>query len=73
MMRGLVMPSGELAAKVVQAAFDKGLIIETSGPESEVVKCLAALTISDASLGQGLDILEGAIDSALQKRQRSAA
>jgi diaminobutyrate-2-oxoglutarate transaminase len=67
------MPSGELAARVVQAAFDKGLIIETSGPENEVIKCLAALTISDASLGQGLDIVEGAIDSVLQKQQRSSA
>jgi diaminobutyrate-2-oxoglutarate transaminase len=73
MMRGLEMPSGEIAAQVAKAAFDKGLVIETSGPDDEVVKCLAALTITDDELSQGLDILAGSVRSVLEKADRAAA
>lgn len=39
--------------------------METSGPEGEVVKVMPALTITDAELGRGLDILEAAVTSVL--------
>lgn len=61
MMRGVVMPSGEAAAAVTAACFARGLIIETSGAHDEVVKVLAPLTIDDAHLTAGLDIIEGCI------------
>lgn len=73
MMRGLVMPSGEIAAKVVSNAFDRGLVIETSGPCDEVVKCLAALTIPEEELNQGLDILADAVTSAFSEAAKEAA
>jgi diaminobutyrate-2-oxoglutarate transaminase len=73
MMRGLEMPSGELAAEVVKSAFSNGLIIETSGPDDEIVKCLAALTIMDDELTQGLDILAGAVRAVLEKADKAAA
>lgn len=73
MMRGLEMPSGEIARRIVEEAFSDGLIIETSGPNDEVVKCLAALTISNANLSQGLDILENVIDRVMQHAEREAA
>ena len=63
--RGLEMPSGELAGKVTAQAFQEGLLLETSGPEDEVVKLLPALTIPDEQLAAGLDIIEGAVTDAL--------
>jgi diaminobutyrate-2-oxoglutarate transaminase len=73
MMRGIEMPSGEIAAEVVKAAFRNGLVIETSGPDHEVIKCLPALTITDDELVEGLDILGGAVGSVLEKAERTAA
>jgi diaminobutyrate-2-oxoglutarate transaminase len=73
MMRGLEMPSGEIAAQIVKAAFERGLVIETSGPNDEVVKCLAALTIDDEDLEQGLSILSDAVAAVLEKTARAAA
>ena len=60
MMRGIVVSSGDLAGRIVAEAFKRGLVIETSGAHDEVVKCLASLTITDAQLKAGLDILEQA-------------
>lgn len=64
MMRGLDVGSGETAAKITEAAFARGLIIETSGPNDEVVKVLAPLVIDDALFAQALDILEGCVREA---------
>jgi diaminobutyrate-2-oxoglutarate transaminase len=64
MMRGLACDSGERAAAICAAAFERGLIIETSGADDEVVKTLCPLTISDANLRRGLDILEAAFAEA---------
>ncbi|MEZ4334804.1 MAG: diaminobutyrate--2-oxoglutarate transaminase [Myxococcota bacterium] len=61
MMQGLEMPSGEHAARVVEVAFSNGLVIETSGPWSEVVKVLAPLTIEPEVLDEGLEIMADAI------------
>jgi diaminobutyrate-2-oxoglutarate transaminase len=73
MMRGLEMPSGDIAAAVVQAAFERGLVIETSGPNDEVVKCLAALTIGEDELEKGLSILARAVGAVFEKSARAAA
>src|SRR5699024_3856558 len=53
--RGLEMPTGDLADKVTSRAFDNGLLVETSGPDDEVVKLLPALTIPEEQLARGLD------------------
>ncbi|APX93080.1 diaminobutyrate--2-oxoglutarate transaminase [Halomonas sp. 1513] len=58
LMRGLDVGSGEHADKITAEAFEQGLIIETSGHDGQVVKCLCPLTISDEDLLEGLDILE---------------
>src|SRR5690606_5163030 len=73
MMRGLEMPSGELARQVVRKAFADGLVIETSGSDDEIVKCLAALTISDEELVRGLDIMARSVRAVLDKADRAAA
>jgi diaminobutyrate-2-oxoglutarate transaminase len=73
MMQGLAMPSGETAAQVVKAAYSRGLVIETSGPRDEVVKCLAALNIPDDEFNNGLDLLEEAVREAVDNSERKAA
>ncbi len=61
MFQGINCINGELAGKISTAAFAKGLIIETSGADDQVVKCLCPLTISQDELTRGLNILEEAI------------
>lgn len=65
LMRGLDVQSGEIAEKITSLAFQKGLVIETSGHDGQVVKCLCPLTISDDDLLEGLDILEACAAEAL--------
>ena len=63
LMQGLECNDGETASRISQAAFQRGLIIETSGNRGQVLKCLCPLTITDAELGEGLSRLA---DSALE-------
>ncbi|SMX50430.1 diaminobutyrate--2-oxoglutarate transaminase [Maliponia aquimaris] len=72
MMRGVDVGSGELAGAICAEAFRNGLIIETSGPEDEVVKVLAPLTTPDETLKQGLDILTAAARRVLSTQKMAA-
>jgi diaminobutyrate-2-oxoglutarate transaminase len=65
MMLGIELATGELADAVSANAFEKGLVIETSGPEGQVVKCLCPLTIDDCDLDEALTILGSAMDDVL--------
>jgi diaminobutyrate-2-oxoglutarate transaminase len=65
LIQGLVCEPPELAQQVCSLAFAQGLIAETSGAESQVVKLLPPLTITDADLESGLRILDQAIAKAL--------
>ncbi|MGW4975948.1 diaminobutyrate--2-oxoglutarate transaminase [Streptomyces mirabilis] len=58
---GLEFHEKERAGRVGQRAFELGLLIETSGPESEVVKLLPALTITSDELDEGLRTLARAV------------
>jgi diaminobutyrate-2-oxoglutarate transaminase len=55
--RGLAFPDGAMARRVCRAAFDRGLLMETAGPDGEVVKLMPPLTVTDAELEEGLAIL----------------
>ncbi|MEM9008647.1 MAG: diaminobutyrate--2-oxoglutarate transaminase [Cyanobacteria bacterium P01_F01_bin.86] len=66
-IQGLACPSGQVAQHISRTAFDRGLIIETSGRQGEVIKFLPPLTIDVESLSKGLDILEESIAFALLK------
>ncbi|MPV36236.1 diaminobutyrate--2-oxoglutarate transaminase [Georgenia subflava] len=65
--RGLEMPSGEIAGQVTAEAFERGLLVETSGPDDEVIKLLPALTITDSELDRGLSIIEKAVAAVLTR------
>jgi diaminobutyrate-2-oxoglutarate transaminase len=64
MIQGLACVPG-LASRITAEAFELGLIVETSGPEDEVVKLLPALTIPEAQLDEGLELLVRAVVSAV--------
>ncbi|WP_372614988.1 diaminobutyrate--2-oxoglutarate transaminase [Aquicoccus sp.] len=72
LMRGVDVGSGELAGEICARAFKKGLVIETSGPEDEVVKILAPLTTSEETLRKGLSILLDAAREVLDTTKMAA-
>ncbi|MFZ5557251.1 MAG: diaminobutyrate--2-oxoglutarate transaminase [Pseudomonadota bacterium] len=73
MLQGIAAAQPELAGEIARRAFRRGLIIETSGPDDEVVKLLPPLTIGNSLLTQGLDILEAAVADALGVDVRAPA
>jgi len=54
-----------LAQKIASLAFENGLIVETCGSSSSVVKLMPPLVISDDLLRRGLELLEESISQAL--------
>jgi len=64
--RGLEFRTGELAGRVCAAAFERGLLMETSGPDGEVMKLLPPLTLSDDELTEGLAVINESIKSVLR-------
>lgn len=70
LLQGLFCDVPGLAPAVCKAAFEHGLIMETSGPESDVIKVLPALTIDDETLSTGLEILRESLAETLGARER---
>ncbi len=66
MAQGLKFDDAEMAGTVCRAAFDRGVLMETSGPSDEVVKLLPPLTTSPEDLETGLTILGDAVDATLR-------
>ncbi|HDZ55840.1 MAG TPA: diaminobutyrate--2-oxoglutarate transaminase [Pseudomonas xinjiangensis] len=58
MMLGISCPDGETAAAVCREAFERGLVIETSGNHSQVVKCLCPLVITEEQIDKAMNILD---------------
>ncbi len=65
MVQGLKFEDAPAANAVCGAAFERGLLAETSGPSDEVVKLLPPLTTSEADLDAGLDILAESVAATL--------
>jgi len=59
--QGVVFQDGGLAKKVSSAAFERGLLVETAGPNHEVVKLLPPLVATDAEIDQGVSVLADAM------------
>lgn len=58
---GIEFKDPERAGLICRRAFELGLLVETSGPQGEVVKLLPALTITSEELDEGLSILARAV------------
>ena len=73
-IQGLACGDAPAAAAIAQRCYRQGLIIETCGIDDQVLKFLAPLTISDADLVWGLDVVAAAaLDVAHERRTRRVA
>lgn len=72
LLAGVAFPDPSTAEKIAAESFERGLLVETSGPESEVLKLMPALTISTEDLAHGLDILMEAVDASVGERELTA-
>ena len=57
LMCGIAFEDPEAAGKIAAAAFERHLMVETSGPSDEVVKLLPPLTVTDEEIDEALRIL----------------
>ncbi|WP_292293471.1 diaminobutyrate--2-oxoglutarate transaminase [Marivita sp.] len=73
LMQGVDVGSGDLAGAVCARAYEKGLIIETSGSEDQVIKVLAPLTTPKDTLRKGFKILLEAANDVLTGPNKIAA
>ena len=64
--RGIEFADGDTAGKVCAAAFERGLLMETSGPDGEVAKLLPPLTLTDGEVEQGIDIIRESVAAVLR-------
>ena len=71
MMIGVRCADPKRAAAITARAFQDGLIIERSGPEDEVIKCMMPLTTGYDELAEGTDILERAIIAEFQQSAKN--
>ncbi|MGG1664020.1 diaminobutyrate--2-oxoglutarate transaminase [Brevibacillus sp. NRS-1366] len=67
LMQGIAIGVDGLAEKICSQAFERGLIMETSGPKSEVMKVMPPLTITKEALRKGLNILEESVNDCLER------
>jgi diaminobutyrate-2-oxoglutarate transaminase len=70
MMRGILVSDPKRAAAITANALRHGLIIERSGPEDEVIKCMMPLTSDESILDEGLDMLERAVEEEFSRAGR---
>jgi diaminobutyrate-2-oxoglutarate transaminase len=68
LIQGVSLPVEGAASRASRAAFAHGLLAETSGARDEVLKVLPPLTIARSELERGMDILEAAVDQAMEPR-----
>lgn len=59
-------PASSETAAVITAARERGLLLLSAGTYGNVIRFLAPLTISDAALAEGLDVLAAALRSVVR-------
>ncbi len=69
MVWGIEFEDEGFASSVSEEAFARQLIIETAGAKGQVLKFLPALTMDEATIEEGLAIIDEAIAAVLQTRQ----
>src|SRR5699024_1179680 len=67
LMQGVACGVDGIAGDICEKAFEKGLLMETSGPKGEVFKFLPPLIIDLAGLQKGFDIIEESIEEVIEK------
>ena len=72
-MQGLECVNGQVASRITELAFKRGLVIETSGSDGQVVKILTPLTIEEDTLKAGLGILAECIGDVMAEQISKAS
>ncbi|WP_087026255.1 diaminobutyrate--2-oxoglutarate transaminase [Thaumasiovibrio subtropicus] len=62
LMQGISCRESQFASDISKLCFKNGMIIETAGPNDEVVKFFCPLTITEDELTQGLSIFQNAVN-----------
>ncbi|MGA7802717.1 MAG: diaminobutyrate--2-oxoglutarate transaminase [Gammaproteobacteria bacterium] len=65
LLQGLVCDRDGLAKDISRGAFERGMVMETAGPEDNVLKLMPPLTIGDEALARGLDIVRETVSALL--------
>ena len=73
LMQGISTPVEGLAGDICAKAFEKGLIMETAGPEDQVFKLFPPLTIDNEGLDKGFAIIEESVKSLVATKEAVAA
>ena len=66
MIWGTEFKDPSITSAICSQAFEDGLVIETAGAESDVIKFLGPLVITEELINEGFDILENAIVKVLK-------
>jgi diaminobutyrate-2-oxoglutarate transaminase len=69
LFRGLRTPSRQIAAKIQKTALENGVVMETCGPDDEVLKLLPPLTIEGDILEDGLRRFTNAVLTTVNCRE----
>ncbi|MDQ3086382.1 MAG: 4-aminobutyrate--2-oxoglutarate transaminase [Actinomycetota bacterium] len=59
------IPAPHLVSEVIEAALQRGLLLLKAGVDGNCIRVLCPLTISDAELGEGLDVWDEALTAVL--------
>jgi diaminobutyrate-2-oxoglutarate transaminase len=70
MIRGIEFADNDLAGRVSHEAFRRGLIIETAGADSNVLKFLPPLVIEEEVLWEGLALIEDVVAGLAVRREQ---
>jgi len=70
MILGIAFDVPEQAAQLCKAAFERGIIMETSGPNDEVAKLMPPLTIETELLARGLALVAEAMDDIMSEAKQ---
>ncbi|MDA0142878.1 diaminobutyrate--2-oxoglutarate transaminase [Vibrio sp. RW] len=73
MMIGIECKDGNTADDIAKTCFNNGMVIETAGPNDEILKFFCPLTISESELIQGLTIFENSVEVIATKYFKKAS
>ncbi len=61
LMQGIACDVNKAATQIARTAFKRGLLMETAGPNDEVLKLMPPLTIGEDELETGLQLIEASV------------
>ncbi|RXJ72836.1 diaminobutyrate--2-oxoglutarate transaminase [Veronia nyctiphanis] len=73
MMQGVESINGDIAGDIASLCFENGMVIETAGPNDEVIKFFCPLTITESDLAHGLAIFLKAAEQVAAEQTRKAS